>query len=187
MVPKPQHWKKLERKTLLDTRFMSVYQDTVELPTGEVFDDYTVTRLPSGVVIVATDPEGNLITQFEYKYAIDRVILNLPSGSVEGNKTPLEVAAQELLEETGYVSDELELIQTTYEYPSKLTHELHVVRAKNAVKVQNPTREVTESISDVYLIPQGSKDYEGVFDTTYTITALALTIPDFLYKNTASR
>lgn len=187
MVQKPQHWKQLNRKTLLDTRFMSVYQDTVELPNGQVFDDYTVAKLPSGVVIVATDSEGNLITQYEYKYAIDQVILNLPSGSVEGGKAPLEVAAQELLEETGYISDELELIQTTYEYPSKLTHELHIVRAKNAKKVQDPTHEASESISEVYLIPSGSKDYEGVFNTTYTITALALTIPELLDKNTASR
>ncbi len=166
---------------------MSVYQDTIELPTGEVYDDYTVAKLPSGVVVVATDPKGNLITQFEYKYAIDQVILNLPSGSVEGGKTPLEVAAQELLEETGYVSDEFEFIQTTYEYPSKLTHELSIVRAKNARKVQKPTHEASESISEVHLIPPGSGEYDGIFNTTYTITALAPTLLEFLHKNTTSR
>jgi len=183
MIQKPEPWKQLSRHTLLDTRFMSVYQDTVELPTGKVFDDYTVAKLPSGVVIVATDPEGNLLTQFEYKYAINQVILNLPSGSVEGGKAPLEVAAQELLEETGYTSDELEFIQTTYEYPSKLSHELHIVRAKNAVKIQEPMHEASESISGVYLIPAGKTDYEGSFNTTYNITALALTEPGFLKKN----
>lgn len=164
---------------------MSVYQDTVELPTGQVFDDYTVAKLPSGVVIVATDVEGKLITQFEYKYAIDQVILNLPSGSIEGSKDPLVVAAQELLEETGYSSEEFEYIQKTYEYPSKLSHELHIVRAKNAVKTQEATHEASESISGVYLIPEGATDYDGVFNTTYTIAALALTLPQFLKRNQA--
>jgi len=180
MDSKPRKWQRLDRKTLLDTKFMKVYQDTVELPTGAIFDDYTVATLPSGVVVVATDTEGRLITQFEYKYAIDKVILNLPSGSVENGRTPLEVAALELLEETGYQSNELELIRTTYEYPSKLDHQLHIVRAKNAVKVQEVAHEATESISEVHLITAEMSDYGGVFDTTYNITALALTLPEFL-------
>lgn len=162
---------------------MKVYQDTVRLPTGEVVDDYTVASLPSGVVIVATDTEGRLITQFEYKYAIDKVILNLPSGGIEDGLPPLEVAAKELLEETGYVSTDLELIHTVHEYPSKLDHKLHIVRAKNAVKVQEPEHELTESISEVRLITADMSDYGGIFNTTYNITALALTLPEFLKKN----
>jgi len=180
MDSKPQKWQRLDRKTLLDTKFMKVYEDTVKLPTGAVFDDYTVATLPSGVVIVATDTEGCLITQFEYKYAIDKVILNLPSGSVEHGRSPLETAAIELLEETGYESKELEFIKTTYEYPSKLDHELHIVRARNAIKVQEVAHEATESISEVHLITADMEYYGGEFDTTYNITALALTLPEFL-------
>jgi len=180
MSTKPIKWQRLSRKILLDTKFLKVYEDTVKLPTGAIFDDYTVATLPSGVVVVATDTEGRLITLFEYKYAIDKTILNLPSGSIENGRSPLEVAALELLEETGYESKELEFIQTTYEYPSKLDHELHIVRAKNAVKVRDAAHEATESISDVHLISSNMSDYGGVFDTTYNITALALTLPEFL-------
>jgi len=180
MVSKPQKWQRLHRETLLDTRFMKVYQDTVKLPTGATFDDYTVATLPSGVIVVATDTEGRLITQFEYKYAIDRVILNLPSGSVEHGRTPLEVAALELLEETGYESKELEFIKTIYEYPSKLDHVIHVVRAKNAAKVKEVAHEATESISEVHLITADMPDFGGEFDTTYNITALALTLPEYI-------
>lgn len=183
MSSKLIHWERLDRVTLLDSKFMKVYQDTVKLPTGDVFDDYTVASLPSGVVVVATDTEGRLITQFEYKYAIDKVILNLPSGSVEDGLSPLEVAAKELLEETGYASSELELIQTTHEYPSKLDHKVYIVRAKNAIRVKEPEHESTESISEVHLITATMSDYGGVFDTTYNITALALTLPEFLKKN----
>jgi ADP-ribose pyrophosphatase len=177
-----EHWKRLSRKSLVDTKFLKVYEDTVELPNGTIFDDYTVAALPSGVVIVATDVEGKLLTQFEYKYAIDKIILNLPSGSVEDGDSVFVTAAKELLEETGYVSEELELIQETYEYPSKLSHSLYIVRAKNAKKVQDAVHEDSESISEVRLISADMQDYGGVFDTTYNITALALTLPEFLKK-----
>lgn len=180
MDSKPIKWQRLNRKTLLDSKFLNVYQDTVKLPSGAVFDDYTVATLPSGVIVVATDTEGRLITQFEYKYAIDEVILNLPSGSVENGRTPLEVAQLELLEETGYESKELEFIKTIYEYPSKLTHVIHIVRAKNAVKVKDVQHEATESISDVHLITSDMPDFGGDFNTTYNITALALTLPEYI-------
>lgn len=175
-----QRWKRIRRKTIFDSKFMSIYNDTIELPSGDVIDDFTVATLPSGVVVVATDTDGKLITQFEYKYAIDKVILNLPSGSVENNRSPLEVAAIELLEETGYESKELELIRTTHEYPSKLTHKIYIVRAKNATKVQDVQHEMTESISDVHLISPDMLSYGGEFDTTYNIAALALTLPEYL-------
>jgi len=177
---KPQKWQRLNRETLLDTKFLKVFEDTVKLPSGDVFDDYSVVTLPNGVVIVATDVDGRLIAQFEYKYAIDKVILNLPSGGVEKGETPLEAAAKELLEETGYSSDDIELIQTVYEYPSKLDHVLYIVRVKNAVKVKDAVHEATESISQVHLISADMTDFGGVFDTTYNITALALTLPEFL-------
>jgi 8-oxo-dGTP pyrophosphatase MutT (NUDIX family) len=180
MVIKPEHWQRISRDTLIDTKFLKVYQDTVKLPSGDIFDDYTVASLSDGVVIVATDTEGKLITQFEYKYAIDKVILNLPSGGIEENESPIQAAIKELLEETGYTSNEVELVRTMYEYPSKLDHTLYIVRVKNAQKIQEVSHEPTESISMVNLISADMPDFGGEFNTTYTVAALAVTLPEFL-------
>jgi hypothetical protein len=98
-MPKGEHntsWERLDRKTVLNSKFMSVYVDTVKLPNGSIIDDYSVVSLPSGVIVVATDIEGRLIAQYEYKYAIDKTILNLPSGSVENGMSPVDVAKNEL-------------------------------------------------------------------------------------------
>lgn len=177
-------WQRKSRRTLVDTTHMRVYADSIVLPNGSIIDDYTVVTLPSGVVIVATDCEDNLIVQYEYKYAIDKTILNLPSGGIEEGDSILATAARELLEETGYESNELELIQTLYEYPSKADHLVHVVRAKNARKTSDALHEITETISPVKLIaPTASnRSYEGEFNVTYTVAALALTLPGYLKK-----
>jgi len=176
------HWKRLDRTTIVDTPFIKLFSDTIELPSGHVIDDYTVVSLPDGVVIVATDEQGRLITQFEYKYAIDRTILNLPSGGALKGESILEVAAKELREETGYVSDDLVLVQSLSEYPSKQTHAIHIVRARNARKLEETSHEVTEAIGPVNLLSANMDDFGGVFDATYTVAALAITLPEFLKR-----
>ena len=110
------------------------------------------------------------------------MILNLPSGGIEKGESPLQTAAKELLEETGYSSTEVELIDKVYEYPSKLDHVLYIVRIKNAEKLHDVSHERTESISEPHLISHDMEDFGGIFDTTYAITALALTIPEYLKR-----
>lgn len=175
------NWKRVKRNILYDSEYLSLYEDSVLLPDGTLIDDYTVARLPSGVVVVATDSNGLLLAQHEYKYAINKTILNLPSGSLNEGESPVDVARKELLEETGYGAESFELIKTTYEYPSKLSHELHIVRAINATHAKHTKHEKTESIGRLMLIsPEDMKNGELNFNTTYNITALALTLPKFI-------
>jgi 8-oxo-dGTP pyrophosphatase MutT (NUDIX family) len=176
-------WERISRRVLVDTSFMRVYEDSLALPNGNIIDDYTVVNMPNGVVIVATDCDGNLIVQYEYKYAIDKTILTLPSGGIDEGESTLVAAKRELLEETGYESDEIEVVRTLYEYPSKADHLIYIIRAKNAKKITEATHEFTENISPVILLSPNDKDYEGVFDTTYNVSAIALTLPNFLKKN----
>ena len=182
-MPKGEHntsWERLDRKTVLNSKFMSVYVDTVKLPNGSIIDDYSVVSLPSGVIVVATDIEGRLIAQYEYKYAIDKTILNLPSGSVENGMSPVDVAKNELKEETGYVSDEFELVRTLYEYPSKADHIIYIVRAKNVRRELDVDHEETETISGLMAITPEERRKKGEFDTTYNLSALAVTLPEYI-------
>ena len=160
---------------------MQVYEDSVCLPNGETINDYSVAKLPDGIIVIATDEKHNLIIFDEYKYAVDETILTLPAGGMDKEETPIQAAARELLEETGYESTELELIGEFYVYPSKIQHTNYMIRAKNAKKITDIGHEATETIGEVQLIPVSKlKELRlaGKFNTTPLITALVLAFPE---------
>jgi 8-oxo-dGTP pyrophosphatase MutT (NUDIX family) len=173
-------WKRLARNTFHDTRFLKVHEDTVELPDGSVINDYSVMTLPDGVLVVATDENDKLILFREYKYAIDKMVLSFPAGGMDGDESPVEAAARELIEETGYGGGEVEYLAPLSVYPSKMEHITHIVRVKNAKKITDVKHEATEAIGEIELVSPDQISRlikERQFDTTYMLAGLALAFP----------
>lgn len=173
-------WKQLERREVYGSPFMRVWEDTVELPNGVVLDDFSGVTLPDGVLVVATDTEDNLLLFDEYKYAVNDTVLTFPAGGIDGDESPEQAAARELLEETGYESNDLEILAKTYPYPSKITHTNYIVRAKNAVKTTTETLGEAETVGKLQKVPVAELHelrISGAFTTPYMLAAIALAFP----------
>jgi len=56
----------------------------------------------NGAVILILEDNKNFILVKNYRKAIDKIVLELPRGYGENNKTSLDTALRESLEETGY-------------------------------------------------------------------------------------
>lgn len=146
-------WKVRKSEKLIDNRWLSVQKNSVEISNGMCIDDFYTVTIPDAAAIVALTKDNELILKREYKYAADEELIEVPAGMFEPEEHDgLEVAKRELLEETGYVSDDWVYFGDTVESSSKLTNRMHIYFAKNCYKIAEQKLDATEEL-DVLVVP----------------------------------
>eukprot|EP01034_Spumella_vulgaris_P008642 gene8642-11000_t len=99
-------WKVLDSKYSYRDRWLTLRSDTVELPNGRVLAPFHVIEQPDWSTAIALTHDGNVVLVEEYRHGAAQTVVELPSGIIEGPGTPIEHMKRELLEETGFASDE---------------------------------------------------------------------------------
>ena len=146
-------WRRIHSETLVDTHWVKVHRDSVELPNGCRIDDFYTVAINDAAAIVALDDAGNIILKKEYRYCYDRDLIEIPAGTFESGETDgLKVAQRELLEETGYVSDNWQYIGATVESSAKLTNQMHIYFAQHCRTVSEQKLDETEEL-EVLVVP----------------------------------
>lgn len=99
-------WKTIPRNGVIyENKYgYKLREDDVLTPTGTP-GKYMVLENNGYVIIVALTPENQLLLVRQWRYPINEEALELPSGHVNPKMSPLDAAKQELLEETGGVSN----------------------------------------------------------------------------------
>jgi ADP-ribose pyrophosphatase len=106
-----QTWKTLSRRTILDySKFLSVEEHTVQLPDGQVIEDWPWVVTPDYVNVVTVTEDGKFILFRQTKYSVSGTTLATVGGYLEPGEDPLAAAERELREETGYVTPNWQFI-----------------------------------------------------------------------------
>src|SRR5580693_5017262 len=95
------HWRRLSSTPAIESRFLRMRKDVIELPSGVILDEYYVRESHGFAMVFALTPERNVVLIEEYRYAVDAVLLEFPAGTIDAGETPLAAAQRELREETG--------------------------------------------------------------------------------------
>ena len=141
-----EKWKQLDREYIIDNRWVKLAKDKVQLPNGTCLDDFYVFEKKSVSLIVAVDEENKVLIKSEYRYPVDEVLYELPGGVIEDGDSALDAAKRELLEETGYSSDDWTKLLSGYDYPTKDTNVVNIFLARNIKKTGEQNLEATEDI-----------------------------------------
>lgn len=140
-------WKVKSREVLIENKWLTVKKESVDLPNGTSIEDFYSVTIPDAAAIVAVTDDMKIVLKREYKHATDEVLIEVPAGMFEPEETDgLAVAKRELLEETGYASDDWMYFGDTIECSSKLTNRMHIYLAQNCKKVSGQKLNATEEL-----------------------------------------
>ncbi|HWZ35790.1 MAG TPA: NUDIX hydrolase [Mucilaginibacter sp.] len=120
--------------------------DKCEMPDGRIVDQYYVLEYPNWVNAVALTAENKVLMVRQYRHAANIVSLEIPGGVIDGDEKPEAAIRRELLEETGYQFDDIELVAITYPNPATSTNHVYCYLAKGGIKVQEQALDEHEEL-----------------------------------------
>jgi ADP-ribose pyrophosphatase len=139
-------WRRRGSHYVVESPYMRLRADEVELPDGTVISDYYVRESPGFVAVLPLTPDELVVLVRQYRYGSDSIHLELPAGMLLDGEDPLECAMRELAEETGYEAARWELAAQYFPEAVRSTARAYVYIAHSVRKAGAPRPDPTEHL-----------------------------------------
>jgi ADP-ribose pyrophosphatase len=140
----------LQSRHAYEGDIINVRVDQLQLNDGQATIHEVVEH--NGGVVIACQPKNHEVVLIkQYRYSIDREIIELPAGRIEKAELPLKAAQRELTEETGYRASNWEEKSAFYTAPGFCNEVLYFYRASN-VEFVGKSLDANEE-TDVLILP----------------------------------
>ena len=184
-------WQEISREHLHQNEWIDIRQSRYRFPDGSEYEPFYSYSRRDYVVIVASDAEGNYLCVRQFRQGIEEVTTEFPAGGIERRdgkeyggdgdlsaEDALAAAKRELLEETGYESDEWKHLLTVPSNATIADNYAHLFVARNCRKVSGQSLDTTEFLKVVKLTAQDIESLiaSGNFKQAMHITAWLLSI-----------
>lgn len=109
-----EEFKRVARDLVAHGAIIDYYQDTMQIPNGNVVK-WDFIKHKGAAAVVPVDDKGRLIMVRQYRNALERYTLEIPAGGLNSADEPtMDAAIRELEEETGYKADHVEMLISFY-------------------------------------------------------------------------
>ena len=151
LFTKPK-WNIIQDKKVWETPIFSLHQ--IELLPDKKKEPVHFYRLsaPEWINVIALTPKNEILLVEQYRVGVDETTLEIPGGMADAHEETLKAAQRELLEETGYGSDQWIKLGETSSNPAIQTNFTHLYLAKDCRKIQEPENDGNEDIQ-THIIP----------------------------------
>jgi ADP-ribose pyrophosphatase len=152
-------WELISTEHIVQDKWIDFRKSAYRFPDGTVFEPFYSYSRRDYVVIVASDEDGNYLCVRQYRQGIGKVTTEFPAGGIERKdgkeygsgdtsaEDALDAAKRELLEETGYESDEWQHMLTIPSNATIADNYAHLFVARNCRKVADQSLDETECLN----------------------------------------
>jgi len=147
-------WTSESSKELLKTRIGSIRSERCRCARTGAENDFITFDFPDWVNVIAETPDGEIVMIRQYRAGTKQVELEVPGGCMERSDAgPVEAAARELLEETGYAGEKGRVIGSVCPNPALQGNACFTVKFENARKTAETAMDEMEAI-ETHLVRQ---------------------------------
>ena len=149
-----QPWRRLSSETVYRCRVFSLRRDSSRSPRTGHDHDFFVLDACDWVNIVPITPDDEVVLIRQWRHGIADFTLEVPGGMVDPeDASPLHAARREMVEETGYDSDDVVPLGRIHPNPAIQGNHCHTFLARNVVLRSEPCFDGTEE-AEVVLVPR---------------------------------
>lgn len=159
-------WTILSSEQVFECRVFSVEKTQSQSPVDASVHDFFRLRTVDWAQIVPVTENNEVVLIRQYRHGSGELSLEIPAGMIDAGETPIDAAARECLEETGYAANGIQPFCVLRPNPALFVNHLHAFVAfgvqKLAAALQTPTEH-----TEVELVPaDGIADLllQGVID-----------------------
>lgn len=157
---KALEWEEISTEHIIQDEWIDFRRSVYRFPDGSVFEPFYSYSRRDYVVIVASDTDGNYLCVRQFRQGIKKVTTEFPAGGIERKdgkeygeskdlsaENTLSAAKRELLEETGYESDEWKHLFTVPSNATMADNYAHLYVARNCRRVAEQSLDETEFLN----------------------------------------
>jgi len=116
------------------SQWMTVYEDLVSKEVDGTIKMFNRIEVLDAAIVVPILEDSSLVMVENYRHGAGTNLLELPGGFINENELETDAAKRELLEETGYTCNQVELINWFYTWPGRTAQRNFVVVARGLKK-----------------------------------------------------
>jgi ADP-ribose pyrophosphatase len=153
-------WEEVSCEHVIQDEWIDFRKSKYRFPDGRTFEPYYSYSRRNYVVIVASDEAGNYLCVRQFRQGIKEVTTEFPAGGIErkdgkeygtlsdtSSEEALAAAKRELLEETGYKSDDWKFLLAVPSNATMADNYGYLFVAKNCKKVSGQSLDETEYLN----------------------------------------
>ncbi len=139
----------IESEKIFKGAVFSIERDRLREENGFEFVR-DVVRHPGGAGCLPLLEDGRVILVKQYRHPAGRELLEIPAGKIEANEVPMECAAREVEQETGFRAGRIEPLADFYSTPGFCEERLYIYLATELTEVEQ-NLDYDEFVEVVYL------------------------------------